>query len=82
MCSARGVSVSVFGLSEDNARAFWNWQFLGETPDLPRTRAMLMSACDVRLPARLTEPELRFIAEGLIGAAAEVMGAPARAYGT
>jgi dTDP-4-amino-4,6-dideoxygalactose transaminase len=79
---ARGVSVSVFGLSEDNARAFWNWQFLGETPDLPRTRAMLMSACDVRLPARLTEPELRFIAEGLIGAAAEVMGAPSRAYGT
>ncbi|MEC9311183.1 MAG: aminotransferase class I/II-fold pyridoxal phosphate-dependent enzyme, partial [Pseudomonadota bacterium] len=24
----KGVKVQVFGLSEDNARAFWNWQFL------------------------------------------------------
>lgn len=36
----RGVSVQVFGLSEGNARAFWNWQFLGEPPELPKTRAM------------------------------------------
>jgi dTDP-4-amino-4,6-dideoxygalactose transaminase len=65
----RGVSVQVFGLSEGNARAFWNWQFLGETPDLPRTRAMLMRACDVRLPARLTIPELDVMANALIEAA-------------
>ena len=25
---ARGVKVQVFGLSSDNARAFWNWQFV------------------------------------------------------
>lgn len=66
---ARGVSVQVFGLSEGNARAFWNWQFLGEAPDLPQTRAMLMRACDVRLPARLALPELDFIASALIDAA-------------
>jgi len=66
---SRGVSVQVFGLSEGNARAFWNWQFLGEAPDLPQTRAMLMRACDVRLPARLTRPELDFIAGALIDAA-------------
>lgn len=71
---ARGVSVQVFGLSEDNARAFWNWQFLGETPDLPKTRAMLMRACDVRLPTRLTEAELDFIAAALIDAAMDVKG--------
>lgn len=70
----RGVSVQVFGLSEGNARAYWNWQFLGDPPDLPRTRAMLMRACDVRLPARLTEPELDYIASALIEAAREVMG--------
>lgn len=70
----RGVSVQVFGLSPDNARAFWNWQFLGEAPDLPQTRAMLMRACDVRLPARLTRSELDFIAEALIAAAADVKG--------
>ncbi|SIS54712.1 DegT/DnrJ/EryC1/StrS family aminotransferase [Phaeovulum vinaykumarii] len=71
---AREVSVQVFGLSQDNARAFWNWQFLGETPDLPKTRDMLMRACDVRLPARLSRAELDFIAAGLIAAAAAVMG--------
>lgn len=71
---ARGVSVQVFGLSPDNARAFWNWQFLGELPDLPKTRAMLMRACDTRLPARLTRPELDFIASAIVEAAAAVKG--------
>ncbi len=71
---ARGVSVQVFGLSPDNARAFWNWQFLGAQPDLPKTRAMLMRACDTRLPARLTRPELDFIASAIIEAAAAVKG--------
>ncbi|WP_413870297.1 DegT/DnrJ/EryC1/StrS family aminotransferase, partial [Albidovulum sp.] len=68
----RGVSVQVFGLSRDNARAFWNWQFLGDLPDLPKTREMLMRACDLRLPARLTPGELDFIADALLAAAAEV----------
>ena len=68
----RGVTVQIFGLTEGNARAYWNWQFLGDLPDLPRTRAMLMRACDVRLPARLTEPELAYIAEAIISAAGDV----------
>ena len=76
--AARGVKVQVFGLSEDNARAFWNWQFIpGRLPDLPRTRAMLMRACDVRLPARLQKPDLDFIANALIDAAEEIKGARA-----
>ncbi|PTV96491.1 dTDP-4-amino-4,6-dideoxygalactose transaminase [Rhodobacter aestuarii] len=70
----RGVGVSVFGLSQDNARAYWNWQFLGDLPDLPKTRAMLMRACDTRLPARLTRPELDFIADAIVEAAAVVKG--------
>lgn len=69
---ARGVSVQVFGLSTDNARAFWNWQFLGETPELPKTREMLSKACDTRLPARLTLEDCDYIADALIGAAEEV----------
>jgi len=68
----RGVSVQIFGLTEGNARAYWNWQFLGDLPDLPRTRAMLMRACDVRLPARLTEPELAYIAEAILSAVQDV----------
>ncbi len=70
----RGVAVQIFGLSEDNARAFWNWQFLGEQPDLPMTRAMLMRACDVRLPTRLSDAELDFIAAALVEAALDVKG--------
>jgi len=76
---ARGVSVQVFGLSTDNARAFWNWQFLGETPELPKTREMLSKACDTRLPARLQQPDLDFIADALLGAAEAVKGVRAAA---
>jgi perosamine synthetase len=71
---ARGVAVQVFGLSDGNARAFWNWQFLGAVPDLPQTRAMLMRACDVRLPTRLTTPELDYIADAIVDAAIDARG--------
>ncbi|UWQ34245.1 aminotransferase class I/II-fold pyridoxal phosphate-dependent enzyme [Leisingera sp. M527] len=70
---AKGVKVQVFGLSIDNARAFWNWQFLRDQPDLPQTRAMLMKACDVRLPVRLTHAELDVIADILLSAVEETM---------
>ena len=79
---ARGVKVQVFGLSTDNARAFWNWQFIpGPAPELPQTRAMLMRACDARLPARLTLADCDWVADALILAAQDVMDQP-RAYGT
>jgi dTDP-4-amino-4,6-dideoxygalactose transaminase len=70
----RGIPVQVFGLSEDNARAFWNWKFLGDVPDLPRTRAMLMRACDMRLPARLTPDDCEVIASAIRSAVDDVMG--------
>jgi dTDP-4-amino-4,6-dideoxygalactose transaminase len=79
--SAGGVAVQIFGTSADNARAFWNWQFLPEIPDLPRTRAMLMRACDVRLPVRLKRPDLDLIADILLDALACATG-PERAFGT
>jgi len=40
-----------------------------------------MRACDARLPARLTRPELDVIVAALLGAAEDVM-AQDRAYGT
>ena len=75
---SHGISVQVFGLSQDNARAFWNWQFIGYTPELPKTRAMLMRACDVRLPARLQRDDLDYIATALVEAA-DVVKKAARA---
>ncbi len=80
--AARGVKVQIFGHSKDNARAFWNWQFIeGPTPELPRTRTMLSRACDTRLPARLTRDQHDAIAAAILGAVDDVMG-EARAYGT
>lgn len=67
--AALGLKVQIFGQSMDNARAFWNWEFLGAAPDLPQTRAMLMRACDVRLPARLTLDDCDVIAGVLLDAA-------------
>lgn len=72
--AARGLKVQIFGQSSDNARAFWNWQFLQDLPELPQTRAMLMKACDVRLPVRLKRDELDVIADILLAAATEVKG--------
>lgn len=76
-----GVKVQVFGRSDDNARAFWNWNFLGDVPDLPRTRAMLSRACDVRLPVHLAVETLDAVAYVLLDAATAATEAPL-AYGT
>ncbi|MBV7408857.1 MULTISPECIES: DegT/DnrJ/EryC1/StrS aminotransferase family protein [Roseobacteraceae] len=61
-----GVKVQVFGASTDNARAFWNWQFIPDLPELPQTRAMLMRACDVRLPVHLSADTLDAVADALL----------------
>lgn len=79
--AAGGVKVQLFGLSTDNARAYWNWEFLPEMPELPATRAMLEVACDTRLPARLTLADCDAVARVLVEAAEQVMGQQ-RAYGT
>jgi hypothetical protein len=79
--AALGVKVQVFGLSHDNARAFWNWRFMGDMPELPETRAMLSRACDTRLPARLSLQDCDAVAAVLVEAAQRVMQ-PLRAFGT
>lgn len=76
-----GVKVQVFGMSRDNARAFWNWQFVPGLPELPRTRAMLMRACDVRLPVHLPVDTLDAVADVILHAVEHAVR-PAPAYGT
>jgi len=66
--SQSGLNVQIFGRTKDNARAFWNWQFLPETFELPKTRKMLMTACDVRLPSRLNLEECEAISEVILSA--------------
>ena len=72
-----GVKVQVFGQSTDNARAFWNWQFIPNLPELPQTREMLMRACDVRLPVQLSIDQCNAIAETLLHALDEATKAAA-----
>ena len=73
-CKAQGLTLQIFGLTEGNARAFWNWQFLGAPPDLPKTRAMLMRTADLRLPVRLNAAEVDRIGDLLLGAVQAVRG--------
>lgn len=72
-CAARGLNVQIFGQSADNARAFWNWKFIEDLPELPQTRAMLMRACDVRLPVRLTRTEVDALGDVLLASMEQVV---------
>jgi dTDP-4-amino-4,6-dideoxygalactose transaminase len=74
---SRGVTLSIFGLHEGNARAFWNWKFIGDTPDLPKTKAMLMRACDVRLPASLSPDQVNTVAGVILSAITQIKTAKA-----
>lgn len=81
LAADQGVKVQVFGASADNARAFWNWQFIPDLPELPATRRMLMRACDVRLPVHLPTDTLDAVADVLLHAVAGA-SEPQAAYGT
>ena len=70
--NAMGIKLQIFGLSKDNARAYWNWDFLPEKYNLPKTREMLRNACDVRLPARLSLNDCKNIAEMILEALRQV----------
>jgi dTDP-4-amino-4,6-dideoxygalactose transaminase len=67
-----GIKLQVFGHSKDNARAFWNWDFLPEKYNLPKTREMLKNACDLRLPARLNVDDCQNIAELILEALRQI----------
>jgi perosamine synthetase len=56
-----GVPLSAFA-EKHNARAFYNWRYLGaDMPDLPRTRKVIESTCDMRLSSTLEEAHLAYI---------------------
>jgi dTDP-4-amino-4,6-dideoxygalactose transaminase len=52
-CREAGITISIFGRSQDNARCYWNWKYLEHTGEHPNTRELLSSTCDMRLPHRL-----------------------------
>lgn len=68
---ARGNPISIFGMQGDNARVFWNWKFIGNVPELPKTRAMLKRACDIRLPVGMSRDDLDETIEYILACVAE-----------
>ena len=65
---ANGLPLSAFGADKDNARVPWNWQYIGNAPDVPMTKANLANVCDMRLPSTLTKRHLDFVAETILDA--------------
>jgi len=61
-----GLPIDIFGLSEDNARCYWNWNFLNSNDELPKTRSILLTTCDMRLPLCLSMQDISDIGETLI----------------
>jgi perosamine synthetase len=63
IAQVRKSGLPLAGFAErDNARAFYNWRYLGEDmPDLPRTKKAIENTCDMRLPSRLQEAHLAYI---------------------
>ena len=63
-CAARGVDVKWFGADEPKAftSRFDSWTYLGQAPDLPRTRAVLANTCDMRVPLTFDAHDCRTIA--------------------
>ncbi|MGB0507663.1 MAG: DegT/DnrJ/EryC1/StrS family aminotransferase, partial [Pikeienuella sp.] len=51
-CAARGVDVKWFGAEEPHAftSRYDSWKYLGEQPDLPQTKDVLSTTCDIRVP--------------------------------
>lgn len=72
----KGVQVEILGLSDDNARAFWNWRFFRPPEDLSPTREVLKRICDPRLPVRPETEQPDFIATALDEAAERAVPQP------
>mmetsp|Transcript_33239 Transcript_33239/g.43805 ORF Transcript_33239/g.43805 Transcript_33239/m.43805 type:complete len:461 (-) Transcript_33239:326-1708(-) len=59
ICQEQGIPMG--GFLDNNARAFWNWKFLGqdqcEISNCPKTHEIVSKCCDLRLPHQMTEAQ-------------------------
>ena len=74
----KGVPLAAFA-EKHNARAFYNWRYLGEDmPELPRTRKVIESTCDMRLSSKLEDAHLAYIVSAVRAALHDVDAMPQR----
>jgi len=63
-CDKRGVHIKWFGRPEPVGftSTYETWAYLRSSQKLPRTRRILESLCDMRIPLTLSEEDCRLIA--------------------
>ncbi|MGI9524303.1 MAG: DegT/DnrJ/EryC1/StrS family aminotransferase [Hyphomicrobiaceae bacterium] len=63
-CATRGVDIKWFGADQPHAftSRFDSWTYLDEIPELPKTKEILSTTCDLRIPLTFSEDDCRDIA--------------------
>ena len=69
-CAERGVDIKWFGADVPHAftSRFDSWRYLKDIPELPQTRAVLATTCDMRVPLPFSEQDCADLTE-IIGEA-------------
>ena len=64
-CAERGVDIKWFGADVPHAftSRFDSWRYLQDIPELPRTREVLATTCDMRVPLTFSERDCADLAE-------------------
>ncbi len=64
-CAERGVDIKWFGADVPHAftSRFDSWRYLKDIPELPQTRAVLATTCDMRVPLTFSEQDCADLAE-------------------
>ncbi|MEM9331908.1 MAG: aminotransferase class I/II-fold pyridoxal phosphate-dependent enzyme [Pseudomonadota bacterium] len=64
-CLDRGVEIKWFGADEPVAftSRYDSWQYFGDLPDLPQTKAVLSRTCDMRVPLTFDLDDCRLISQ-------------------
>ena len=62
-CLDQGVELKWFGNKEPVGftSSYSSWKYFGDLPDLPNTRRILATMCDMRIPLTFTETDCRLI---------------------
>ncbi len=75
-CEEQGVPLKWFGDADPKGYTsrFDSWQYMGQMPDLPETRRVLATMCDMRLPLTFVEEDCRQITQIIAQVFEEVCG--------
>ena len=64
-CATRGVDIKWFGADDPHAftSRFDSWRYLKDIPELPQTRTVLATTCDMRVPLTFSEQDCADLVE-------------------